>query len=52
MILAIGIVLTCYYFDRAYLPHEQKTSGYFPTLNPPSMISALPVTNDDSSEAR
>jgi uncharacterized protein len=52
IILATGIVLTCYYFNRAYLSHEQKAAAYLPTLNPPSMISALPVTNDASSEAR
>jgi uncharacterized membrane protein YfcA len=52
VILTIGIVLTCYYFVRAYGPHEAKHTAYFPTLNPPSMISALPVTNEDSSAAR
>ena len=52
VILAIGIALTAYYFVRAYSPHVEKEAAYLPTLNPPSMISALPVTNDDSSAAR
>jgi uncharacterized membrane protein YfcA len=52
VILTIGIVLTCHYFIRAYFPHEHEQTSHLPTLNPPSMISALPVTNDDSSAAR
>ena len=31
---------------------EGRSNGHFPALHPPSIISADPVTNDDSSLAR